>query len=136
MTDTCETIRFPAVRSRPLLSCPFRSTNPIEEQIHAPGPHKSIIIISARVPQIAAALTIETYSDLMRNVRLLSHQILNLAHTLLIQQTILCPHCQRQWHTHGIKVCWDGYETGMASHRCIHTPNIAPTARFLLPMRL
>ena len=63
--------------------------------------------------------------DLMRHIRLLCHEVLDLPDALVIQQTILRSHCQAQWLRRGIGITWKSHQVRMASICRIHASDIA-----------
>ena len=73
---------------------------------------------------------------LMRHVRLLRQQILNLPNAIHVQQTILRPQRQAQWLRHGIKIAGYSHQTGMARKRRVHPADTRAVRILGLPVRL
>ena len=63
-------------------------------------------------------------AEFMWDLSLLTHHILNLAHTLLIQQTISLPYRQAQWFHDRVEVSRDGDQTRMTRHCSIHSSDL------------
>ena len=72
----------------------------------------------------------------MRQFHLLGHQILDLADSRLVEETVLGPNSQGQWDAHRVEVSGDCDQTRVTSHGSIDAANVRPATILLLTMGL
>ena len=112
-------LRYGFVQSRTLNDFPYKLDEVSVEPLNTLGLrliHRLSVLLRAPItPQRKAMNLIFINSQLVRNACLLSHNILNFAHLIVVQETVLIANSQAERLGHWVEVSGDGNKSWMAS---------------------